>query len=458
MYDIVIKDAVIKDGYTDFCGDIALEKGKIAALGSGLAGKREIRAQGKWVLPGIIDAHTHMSLPFAGAVSADDFYSGTVAGAFGGVTTIIDFTSQKKGEGLQEGYQRRMAEAEGNAVIDYSFHACIGAFTDKVSQDLGWAVETGLTSLKVFTAYKKAELMLDDAALYRMFQNVRTWGILPTVHAESGVIIDDLIERLARDGKTGMESHIASHPVFTETEAIQRVSHLARSARSPVYIVHVSCGDSIDYIRAEKIMGGEVYVETCPQYCLLNDDLLRSRPGHLFSCTPPLRPEGQQDGLLEGLEDGTISVLATDHCPFTVSAKESWGGDVRALPMGLPGIETLLPLSLQRMKEFGGSVQRVIRALTVQPARLFGLYPRKGCLMPGSDADLVVFDPEMKVTITREGLHMAVDYSPFEGRHVVGWPEITIARGEVIVENGTFIGERGRGRFLKRGIMEKPQS
>lgn len=450
MFDIVFKDAVIKDGISTFEGDLAVKGEHIAAIGRGLSGKQEIGLKGKWLLPGAIDVHTHMSLPFAGAVSADDFLTGTRAAAFGGVTTIIDFLSQRPGEGIRESFSRRLSEAEGRAVIDFSFHACIGDWNDRVKEDLPWAFDQGLTSLKVFTAYKKAGLMLDDGEFFEMLEATREVGILPTVHAESGAVIDRMIDRLGAIGQTSMSAHIDSHPVFTETEAVQRICHLAKAANSPVYIVHLSCGDSVPILRREQRHGTRVLAETCPQYLLLTDELLKSVQGHLFSCTPPLRPYEQPVQLWEGLADGTIQVLATDHCPFNRADKDSWNGDFRRLPMGLPGVETLLPLTLGKCLEFNVSPDTIIRSLTSIPARIFGLYPRKGSLLPGADADVIVFNPKSSQRITAETLHGANDYSVFEGWPIQGKPEQTYSHGRLMTDQGKFLGQAGTGRFLPR--------
>lgn len=451
-YDLVLKDALIRDGFTSWEGDLAVEGEKIAALGRGLAGKKEIPVHGKWLLPGILDVHTHMSLPFAKAVSADDFFTGTRAGAFGGVTTIIDFTSHRGEEGLKEGFKRRLAEAKGKAVVDFSFHACIGRFNSRVEADLEWARDHGITSLKMFTAYKKAGLMMDDGILYQAIAKASRYGILPTVHAESGHLIDYLIDSLAAFGKSGIDGHVLSHPVFSETEAVQRVCTLAANVGSPLYIVHVSCGDSAGIIGEWKRRGANIFGETCPQYLILSEELLTPPAGHLFASTPPIRPKAQIPGLIAGLKSNDLSVLATDHCPFTIRDKNTWGGDFRQIPMGLPGIETLLPLSLWRGQEKGLPTDLIIRALTVNPAKLFGLYPRKGTLQPGADADFVIFHPGKKVSVTSKKLHMALDYSPYEGMKVTGWPEMTFLRGQCLVAGGKFHGTEGQGKFLPRGL------
>lgn len=451
MHDLVIKDALLRDGFQTIAADLAVDGETITAIGTCLAGRREIGAAGKWLLPGFLDVHTHMSLPFAGAVSRDDFFTGTRAGAFGGVTTIIDFTAQKPGEGLREGFARRLAEAEGKAAIDFSFHACIGTVTDRALADLPWAAAAGLTSLKVFMAYSRAGLMQDDGGLYRVLEACRAADVLVTVHAENGVVIDLLTDRAAAAGDLGIAALPRTRPLFTEVEAITRLGHLARATGTATYVVHVSSGAGADAIHEARRQGAPLFGETCPQYLFLDDTVFGGPRGQDFGCCPPVRPPGQAAGLWRGLREGHLQVLATDHCPFTRADKDLWQGAITRLPMGLPGIETLGPLAL-----WGGGAGELpfdtaIRALTANPARLFGLWPRKGSLQPGADADLVLYDPRKCGELAAATLHMGSDYSPYEGRRGTGWPVLTVSRGEILVQDGAWLGRPGRGRFLARG-------
>ncbi|MFZ2956005.1 MAG: dihydropyrimidinase [Candidatus Ozemobacteraceae bacterium] len=450
MYDLVFKDALIKDGFTSWEGDLAIQGEKIAAVGCGLSGKREVSVEGKWLIPGALDVHTHFSLPFAEAVSSDDFFTGTRAAAFGGVTTIIDFTAQNGEEGIRPGFQRRLALAEGKAVIDYGFHACMSRFTPEMERDLEWACGAGLTSLKVFTAYRKAGMMLNDGEIYTVLRRCRDLEMLTTFHAESGDVIERLIVEQAAGGRCDMLAHSASRPVFTETEAVRRVADLAEAAHASAYIVHLSCGNSTVRIAEARRRGVSILAETCPQYLFLDDSQFSGNNGHLFGSCPPIRPAGQEQGLWRGLEEGHIQVVATDHCPFMRAGKDTWHGDFRNLPMGLPGIETLVPLILSESQRRTGSVDFAIRALSVNPAKIFGLYPRKGCLLPGSDADIVIYDPARTWTIAADKLHMNTDFSPYEGMPLTGKPIMTISRGDVLVEEDLFKGASGRGRFLVR--------
>lgn len=450
MYDLVIKNALLMNGYEEWYADLAVSGEKIEAVGTGLAGRREINATGKWLMPGAIDAHVHMSLPFAGSVSADDFETGSRAAAFGGVTTMIDFTSQQGDEGLRAGFERRFRAADGKPVIDWSLHACIGRLSQQVLDELEWAARFGLTSLKMFTAYAKSGLMLDDGSVFEALRRCRELGILPTFHAENGAVIDRLCDEFQTKGMTGIETLPLTRPIFTETEAIRRIADLARAADAAAYIVHTSSGDGAEEIGRARRAGVKLYGETCPQYLILDDSELKGPEGHLSSCCPPIRPAGQSKKIWNHIISKDIQVIATDHCPFTRAAKNTWGEAIGRLPMGLPGIETMPALLLSEGRKWGVPNRLLVRAMTALPARIFGLHETKGSLLPGSDADLMLYDPSVEWTVAASGLHMATDYSIYEGRPVLGKPVMTISRGEVIVENGVWKGKPGRGRFIGR--------
>lgn len=451
MYDLVFKNALMRDGRSSIAGDLAVDGEKIVAIGTGLAGRREIPVDGDWLLPGALDVHVHFSLPFAAAVSSDDYLTGTRAAAMSGVTTVIDFLSQQGDEGIKPGFERRMEMARGKAVVDYAFHACIGRFNAAVEADLPWAIENGMTSLKVFTAYRQAGLQLDDGKLFRVFRRCRELGILPTVHAENGDLIDTLMAEAAAKGTLGMAGHRHSRPAFTEVEAVQRVADIAGAAEAPVYIVHLSSGKSVERIAKARRKGVAIFAETCPQYLLLDDTTFDREDGHCFASCPPVRPPGHQEELWQGLVDGHLQVLATDHCPFPRAAKDTWGGDFRRIPMGIPGLGTLLPLMLDGFRTRGLDVDAAIRALTCNPAQFFGLYPRKGTLQPGADADLVIYSPSRPWTVSAKNHGMNVDYSPYEGRRLTGYPRMTLSRGVVVFDGETCVGQAGCGRYLNRG-------
>lgn len=447
MYNKVLKNGLVFWGDNFIKADIAINNEKIAAIGSDLNGSENIDVTGRWVLPGAIDAHTHFSLPFAGAVSADDFFTGTRAGAIGGVTTIIDFLAQQGEEGIMESFLRRLAQAQGEAVVDFSFHACIGRFSPEVEKQMPELLSKGLNSLKIFTAYGKSGLMQTDFNLLRIMKACHENGIMLTVHAENGLLIDALLENSGEN--PGIEALPLTRPVLTEVEAIRRVGWFARETGCMTYIVHTSSGDGAKAINELRQAGAPVIGETCPQYLYLDDSKLVSPDGHYFGCCPPIREKSQQKGLWQQIETGSIAVVATDHCPFTRADKDLWQGSINKLPMGLPGIETLPALILNRNQAINQVA--AIKAISENPARLFGLYPEKGSLEPGTDADIMVFDPNLEWEISNKDLHMATDYSPYEGLKVKGKNTMTMLRGKIVYcsKNG-WKGDCGGGQFLPR--------
>ncbi|MDN5279205.1 MAG: dihydropyrimidinase [Clostridiales bacterium] len=451
MFDMVLKNGNVFIDNQFNAMDLAIKGNKIACLGENLQGEKEIDVAGLWVLPGAIDAHTHFSLPFAGKVSADDFFTGTRAAAIGGVTTIIDFLAQQGDEGVLESFERRKKLAEGAAVIDYSFHACIGRYSSEVISQMRQLADYGLTSLKVFMAYGKTGLMQSDHALMKIMRDCAEQGILLTVHAENGLLIDALVEEAEKSGKLDIEALKSTRPLITEVEAIERLALFARETGCKTYVVHTSSGAGAEVIRRHRAMATPIAAETCPQYLYLDNSMLSGQTGHYFSCCPPIREKTQQNKLWECLEDGSLSVVATDHCPFKKSEKDSGKNNILNLPMGLPGIETLPLLVLNGALNHKISIEKAIRSISENPARIFGLYPEKGSLIPGTDADIMVFDPQRKWKISNESLSMATDYSPYENLEITGKNTLTIFGGDVIYsEKSGWKGLQGRGRFLKR--------
>lgn len=451
MFELVLKNGRIFWEESLIQADLAINGEKIAAIGASLKGRREIDVTGKWVLPGAVDAHTHFSLPFAGAVSADDFYSGSIAGAAGGVTTFIDFTSQAGEEGVIDSLRRRRAEADPLVGIDYSLHACIGRFNKAVIAQLPELNGAGVTSLKIFMAYGKSGLMQADENLLKILDACHSLGILVTVHAENGAVIDSLTEAAVAAGRTGIDSLPQTRPVFSETEAIRRLADFARHTGCKVYVVHTSSGDGAEVIRRERALKAPMAGETCPQYLYLDDSRLAPPDGHLWGCCPPIRARHQQDNLWKRLESGDMAVVATDHCPFTVADKNTWNNNFTTLPMGLPGIETLPALILNGVHSEKISLQKAVKVISENPARIFGLYPEKGSLIPGTDADIMVYNPDCISEIRSTSLHMRTDYSPYEGLTCRGCNEMTLLRGRVVfTKKEGWSGEKGGGRFLKR--------
>ena len=451
--DLVVKGGRVVTATESFRADIGVDGGKIVAIAENIAaeGARVVDATGKLVLPGAIDVHTHMQLPFGGTVSADDFEGGTRAAAFGGVTTIIDFAIQSKGSGLAETVERRRAEADPKVCIDYSLHLAITDWNRNTRGEIREIIESGIPSFKLFMVYRKEGWMVDDGALFGILSEVAKYGGLVGVHAENAFIIDALVEQFLAEGRLGCEYHPRSRPNFVEGEAIRRAIYLTRAAGGNLYIFHMSTEEGVEAVAEGRALGVRVQAETCPQYLLLTEERYLQPDGHHYAICPPLRSPADSEALWEALADGTIQVIASDHCPFDSRQKALWEGNFTKIPMGLPGVETLLPLALSEGVGKGRfSLNRCLELLSTNPAKIFGLYPQKGTIGVGSDADLVIVDPEMEVTLSPQQLHTAIDYSPYQGMRLKGYPVVTISRGEVIVEYGEFLGRPGRGRFLPR--------
>jgi len=459
--------------------DVLIEAERIVAVEPGLGQRvdavdRLIDATRRLVIPGALDAHTHMELPVGAVTSKDTFETGTRAAAFGGTTTIIDFATQAKGGSLREGLDAWQAKAAGHACIDYGFHMAMCDVNDDTLAEMDALVAQGVPTFKLFTAYPGRMYSDDGAILRAMLQTARNGG-LALMHAENGIAVDVLAERYVAAGQTDPWYHGLAHASALEGEAAHRVIALAGIADVPVYIVHVSAREAVDEVRVARERGLPVFAETCPQYLFLSLDLLkggvdgggvdRGGPGDgdgpgdpfegaKFVCSPPLRTPEHQAALWQGLVDGDLQVVGTDHCPFDFAGQKDLGrGDFRRIPNGLPGVEERVDLLHD-----GGVVagrfprERWVELIAAVPARLFGLWGRKGAVAPGFDADIVVYDPNRRHTRSARTHHMNVDYSCYEGRAVQGGSDVVISRGEVIVEGGEWRGRPGHGRFLPRGL------
>ncbi len=446
---------VTADG--SYQADVLVDGETIAQIGRDPAGgtvtaDETIDATGKYVVPGGIDAHTHMELPFGGTFAKDTFETGSRAAAFGGTTTIIDFAVQPKGRALREGLDTWLAKAEGHTVTDYAMHMIMSDVNDATLAEMDRLVDEGVPSFKLFTAYPGVFLS-DDGSIFRAMQQTAKNGGLIMMHAENGPVIDVVAKQLAESGKTDPYYHgVARYAVF-EGEATNRVIRLAEAAGAPVYIVHLSARDALAEVRAGRDRGSRVFAETCPQYLFLSlDDLGNGFEGAKFVCSPPLRPKDHWDELWTGLIKDDLQLVATDHCPFDFHGQKELGrGDFRKVPNGLPGVEDRVDL-LHDGGVVGGRIskERWVEIVSAAPAKMFGLYPRKGTIAVGSDADILVYDPNRKRTISAATHHMDVDYSCYEGRVVQGASDIVMSRGTVIVRNGRFSGRPGYGRYLKR--------
>ncbi|HEY0442747.1 MAG TPA: dihydropyrimidinase [Candidatus Limnocylindrales bacterium] len=437
--------------------DVLVDGERIAAIGADLQGQgitseTTIDARGKYVIPGAIDVHTHMELPFGGTFAKDTFETGTRAAAFGGTTTIVDFAVQSKGKSLREGLDAWHAKAEGNAVADYGFHMIVSDVTDDSLREMDQLVGEGIPDFKLFTAYPGV-FFSDDGAIFRAMQRTRENGGLIMMHAENGMAIDVVAGDEVAAGHTDPYYHgVARYPIF-EGEATNRVIRLAEAAGVPVYIVHLSARDALDAVRGARDRGAMVFAETCPQYLFLSlDDMGGGFEGAKFVCSPPLRTKDHQPELWKGLIKDDLQVVSTDHCPFDFHGQKELGrGDFRKVPNGLPGVEDRVDLLHDGGVVAGKlSKERWVDVISTAPAKLFGMYPAKGAIAVGSDADIVIYDPRRKRRISARTHHMDVDYSCYEGREVQGASDVVMSRGMVIVRDGAFTGRKGHGRFVKR--------
>ncbi len=440
--------------------DLLVDGETIALIGRGLraiAGKvdRTIDARGKYLLPGGIDAHTHLDMPFGGTKSADDFESGTVAAACGGTTTVVDFAIQPQGGALAQGLADWHGKAEGKAAIDYAFHMIVREVKPSTLAEMDQLVKhEGVTSFKLFTAYPGV-FMVDDASIFRALQKTGENGGLVCMHAENGGVIDVLVEQALKAGHTEPRWHGLTRPARLEAEATNRVIAFAEVAKVPIYIVHLSASEALAEVREARDRGVAAYAETCPQYLFLSHANYEEPgfEGAKYVMSPPLREKGNEKGLWQGLRMDDLQLVSTDHCPFCMKEQKELGkNDFSKIPNGAPGLETRMSLLWDggvRAKQI--DLNRFVQLTSTAPAKLFGLYPKKGTIAVGSDADVVIWDPEENMTLSASSLHMKVDYNPYEGRQVVGAAETVLARGEVVYEGGKFTGKKGRGRFVKRG-------
>jgi dihydropyrimidinase len=434
--------------------------GRIAAVGPDLSSApgfdpatAVVDVPGRLVVPGGIDAHTHLHLPVGAVRVSDDFASGTVAAAIGGTTTVIDYVTAYRGEDplAALGTWRALAEP---AAVDYGLHM---TFTEAVGDGVvADCVERGVTSFKLYLAYPRL-LQVDDDVVFDVLRATTRHGGLVTVHCENGGAIEALRRRALAEGRTGVVEHAATRPAALEAEAVHRVGRLAEAAGARAYVVHLSSAPGLAEVRAAQERGVALEAETCPQYLHLDAAVLEGPGGENFVCTPPLRDPWHREELWEGLARGWVQTVATDHCPFWqadrrrgTAGRDGGFADFTEIPGGLPGIETRMTLVWQGVRAGRISVADWVRLCAEAPASTFGLFPRKGCLRPGSDADVVVWDPERPQALDAGALHMRTDHSPYEGRIVRGWPELVLSRGRVVARDGRFRGEPGWGRYVER--------
>jgi dihydropyrimidinase len=437
----------------------------IAAPGSGMADVWQegadtmVDASGRYVIPGGIDVHTHMEMPFGGTLSSDTFETGTRAAAWGGTTMIIDFAIQTKGESLAAGMDTWREKSDGVCAIDYSLHAIITDVNESSLKEMDALVAEGVTSFKLFMAYPGV-LYSTDKDIYRAMDRAAGNGALIMVHAENGIAIDAIVENALARGQTNPIFHGLTRPAELEGEAAARAIRLAQVAKAPLYIVHLSSEPALDAVVEARSRGQNTFAETCPQYLFLSQDDM-ARPGFegaKFVCTPPLRPREHHAVLWRGLRTDQLSVVSTDHCPFCYAEQKELGiGDFTKIPNGLPGVEHRMDLIYQGVVAGQISLPRWVEITSTTPARMFGLYPKKGTIAPGSDADIVVYDPSATQVISASTHHMAVDYSCYEGMQITGRVERVYSRGRAVIEGGAYLGSAGHGRFVPRALCQELQ-
>ncbi|WP_327417423.1 dihydropyrimidinase [Streptomyces sp. NBC_01233] len=440
--------------------DVLIEDGHVVAMATAgsqqWTADRVIDASRKYVIPGGVDAHTHMELPFGGTFASDTFETGTRAAAWGGTTTIVDFAVQTPGHSLREGLDAWYAKADGKCAIDYAFHMIVSDVNEHSLKEMDGLVEEGVSSFKLFMAYPGV-FYSDDGQILRAMQRASGNGGLIMMHAENGIAIDVLVEQALARGETDPRHHGEVRKVLLEAEATHRAIQLARVAGSPLYVVHVSAEEAVAELAAARDKGLPVFGETCPQYLFLSTDNLEEPDfqGAKYVCSTPLRPRKHQAALWRGLWTNDLQVVSTDHCPFCFRGQKELGrGDFSKIPNGLPGVENRMDLLHQAVLDGHISRRRWIEIACATPARMFGLYPQKGTIAPGSDADIVLYDPHAEQVISAETHHMNVDYSAYEGRRITGRVDTVLARGEVVIDRREYSGRAGHGAFVHRSTCQ----
>ncbi|MFJ4275569.1 dihydropyrimidinase [Streptomyces coelicoflavus] len=459
----VIRGGLVVTASDEIHADVLIEDGRVAALAAtgtpaaeAFTAERVIDASGKYVIPGGVDGHTHMEMPFGGTYAADTFETGTRAAAWGGTTTVVDFAIQSVGRSLRSGLDAWHAKAEGNCAIDYAFHMIVSDVNEKTLKEMDLLVEEGVTSFKQFMAYPGV-FYSDDGQILRAMQRAAENGGLIMMHAENGIAIDVLVEQALARGETDPRFHGEVRKALLEAEATHRAIRLAQVAGAPLYVVHVSATEAVAELTRARDEGLPVFGETCPQYLFLSTDNL-AEPGFegaKYVCSTPLRPKEHQAALWRGLRTNDLQVVSTDHCPFCFSGQKELGrGDFSKIPNGMPGVENRMDLLHQAVVDGHISRRRWIEIACAAPARMFGLYPKKGTIAPGADADIVVYDPLAEQVISAETHHMNVDYSAYEGRRITGRVETVLSRGEPVVTEREYTGRKGHGVYTPRATCQ----
>lgn len=450
--ELLIKGGTVVTATESFPADVAVDGGKIVAIGKDLAVNAEkvVDATGKLVLPGALDAHTHMAMPFGGTVSADSYLAGTRAAVCGGVTTIFDYPVQHKGETILGLIGSKKDVLEKEACCDYAFHCCITDLNDgEILDEMEQAVEEGITSFKCFLVYKKEGMMVDDGMLARLLLRAKELGAMINVHAENPDLIDLRTEQYLKEGKTSAWYHYMSRPEFVEAEADKRVVHWASHLNTPVYIVHMADKEGLEACIKAKSEGHPILIETCPQYLEFTCDVYKREDGRNFVCSPPMKGQESQDALWTAIQSGMIDTVATDHCPFQ-SYEKDWGkDDFTKIPNGCAGVENLYPYMLDAANSGKITFERAVELCSTNIAKIFGC-DNKGAIAVGKDADIVIYDKDKDFTISVNNMHSDYDHTIWEGKKLHGYPVQTYLRGKLVYDNGDFVGTPGMGDYVKR--------
>jgi len=457
---VLIKNGRVITAVDDYMGDVYIENETVSLIGKNLEVEADevIDATGKYLFPGGLDPHTHLDMPFGGTTSADDFETGTRAAAHGGTTTLIDFAIQTKGHSTLEALDTWHAKADGKTAIDYGFHMIVTDLEDNRVHEMKMLADAGVTSYKLFMAYPGV-LYVDDGTIYRAMRQAGENGTVVCMHAENGIVIDEIVKIALAEGKTEPKYHAMTRPTRMEAEGVHRAISIAEVAHVPVYIVHLSSSDALEQVMLARNRGVHAFAETCPQYLFLDDSYYEQEgfEGAKYVMTPALREKWNQDELWKGLRFGDLQSISTDHCPFCFKDQKILGiNDFSKIPNGGPGVENRMSLVYNGGVNSGRiSLNKFVELTSTAAAKTFGLFPKKGTIAVGSDADIVIFDPHRKETISIKNActhHMRVDYNAYEGFEVTGFTETVLSRGKIIINKCEYVGKKGDGRFLKRGL------
>ncbi len=446
--DLLIKNGTIVNGSERFCADVAVCGGKITQIGADIApddGTKVVDAAGKLVLPGAIDAHTHLAMPFGGTISSDDYFAGTRAAACGGTTTVFDFVLQDFGETMVDAVKRRDKMCAPVAAVDYSYHVAVKDVSGDLLDSIEDAVKFGVPSFKVFMVY---DFGVTDGVFYKVLKKAKECGALIGVHAENNEMVNTLTAQYLSEGKTSAWYHYMSRPEFVEAEADIRAIQWAKALDAPLYIVHLANKDGVKAVTEAKDAGYQIYAETCPQYLEFTCDVYKREDGRNFVCSPPMKGEESRQALWEAIRRGDIDTIATDHCPFQ-SYEKDWGkDDFTKIPNGCAGIENMYPYMLSAANEGKITYEKAVEICSENPAKIFGCR-EKGSIAIGKDADIVIYNPDAEFTITNDKMHSDCDHTIWEGIKLHGYPEQTYSRGKLVYDKGAFVGDAGWGKFVK---------